>query len=165
MSRLKFTSDDIELACWRYFMPRRNIIVPNVSWGLMLHECDLLVVTPAGLAYEVEIKVSKADILADRKKGHGHKDKRVARLYFAVPRHLEQFAAANIPERAGLLTVAQPTSLWAQKQREAKLTSDYRWTAEQRFKLAQLGCMRLLPLLENLRRWKRDDEQALVREI
>jgi len=45
-----------------------KIIVPNavMSWG----ECDLLTMTKAGYLREYEIKLSKADFLADRKKRH-----------------------------------------------------------------------------------------------
>ena len=45
-----------------FFNYRANLIVPNISWGLGLHECDLLVLTSSGYATEIEIKVSKADL-------------------------------------------------------------------------------------------------------
>lgn len=38
---------------------RQNIIVPNVSWGAGLHECDLLVISKYNWATEIEIKISK----------------------------------------------------------------------------------------------------------
>lgn len=147
----QFTSSHLEIAAMRYFNPRVNIIVPNVSWGLQLHECDLLVLTPAGIAYEVEIKISKSDIIADKKKPHGHNNKKIGKLFFCVPNPLADFALQHIPERAGLLVVESWQSLWAQKIKDARLVSDYRWSEQQRLKLAHLGCMRLLPLLDNLR--------------
>jgi len=149
----------------RYFRPRINICVPNISWGLDLHECDMLVLTPSGIAYEVEIKISKADLLKDKNKGHGHYNKKIGRLYFCVPAALADFASAQIPERAGLLTVESPSFLWAKKVREAKLSGDYRWQPWQREKLLHLGCMRLLPLIENLQRRHRDDEQIMLSEV
>jgi hypothetical protein len=147
-----FTEAHMQVAMARYFDSRRNIVVPNISWGMQLHECDVLVLTPAGFAYEVEIKVNRADIVADGKKAHGHYDKKLVKLFYAVPKFLADFALTKIPERAGLLAVESPTWLWAQQIRAAKQTGDYRWTAEQRLKLAHLGCMRIWPLLENLNR-------------
>lgn len=52
-----FNEAHLQIACARYFNPRKNVIVPNVSWGMALHECDILVMTPAGVAYEVECKI------------------------------------------------------------------------------------------------------------
>jgi hypothetical protein len=159
------SSGQMEIAVMRYFNPRLNICVPNISWGLDLHECDMLVLTPSGIAYEVEIKVSRADLLKDKSKSHGHYNKKIGRLYFCVPAALADFAMQHIPERAGLLTVESPSFLWARKAREAKLSGDYRWTSQQRYKLMHLGCMRLLPLIENLQRRHNDDEQIVRSEI
>lgn len=114
---------------------------------------------------EVVKYIIPADLLADKKKAHGHYNKKIGRLYFCVPAALVDFAAQHIPERAGLLTVESPQFLWATKAREARLTGDYRWTAAQRDKLMHLGCMRLLPLIENLQRRHRDDEQILLSEV
>ena len=63
------TAAEIEVVVAQYFDPRRNVIVPNVWWGWGLrHECDLVVMTKTGYAYEVEIKVSRSDLKADLKK-------------------------------------------------------------------------------------------------
>jgi hypothetical protein len=56
---LKTAEMEVELG--RYFNYRQNIIVSNVSWGLGIHECDLLIITKSGYATEVEIKVSLSD--------------------------------------------------------------------------------------------------------
>jgi hypothetical protein len=61
------TAKEIELRIAYYFGNRSHIIVPNVSWGLMMYECDLLVMPKSGHLYEVEIKVSKGDLIADKK--------------------------------------------------------------------------------------------------
>ncbi len=72
---------DIECALATYFDPRRNLIVPNVWWGMGLnHECDLMVMTRSGYVYEVEIKTSKADLVRDLKKPHGHGDDKIRKL-------------------------------------------------------------------------------------
>lgn len=79
------TTREMEAHLSRHFDPRRNIIIPNASWGLGLHECDLLVVSEAGYATEVEIKISKSDLRADVKKTHDHQSSKIKFLYFAVP--------------------------------------------------------------------------------
>jgi len=98
------TSTDIELELANYFNPRSNLIIPNVSWGFNIHECDLLVVSPAGYITEVEIKISKSDIRADLKKRHKHFDTRIKRLFFAIPYNLQDYADL-IPEHAGILAI------------------------------------------------------------
>jgi hypothetical protein len=98
-------SGEMEVILARYFDYRRNLIVPNISYGLHIHEVDLLVVTPAHYATEVEIKVSIADLKADLKKPHGHRSNKIRLLYFAIPEELQIKATPLIPERAGLIVV------------------------------------------------------------
>lgn len=102
---------EIELAIARYFNPRLNVIVPNISWGLDLHEIDLLVLNPSNYAYEIEIKTSLSDLKADKNKKHGHFSNKIRRLYFAVPVELQKEAIEHIPERAGLLTIKTNTQV------------------------------------------------------
>lgn len=97
---------EIEEAVARMFDIRRHIIVPNVSWGLGVHECDLLVVRPTGYAIEVEIKVSKADLKKDAEKRHGHDSHKIKELYFAVPDKLYEAAIEFAPLHAGIITVS-----------------------------------------------------------
>jgi hypothetical protein len=104
----KLHSGDIEIMIARHLNPRLNLIVPNVSWGLGSYEKDLLVLTPNGYAWEIEIKVSKSDLIADKKKTHGHYSNLIKRLYFAVPEYLEKDALLHIPERAGLFIITNP---------------------------------------------------------
>lgn len=100
------TALTIELAIARHFNSRINLIVPNLSWGLHLgYEADLVVVTPAKYAYEIEIKVSKSDLKRDSKKRNCHNSMKFKRLYFAVPDFMETYALEFIPKRSGLLTV------------------------------------------------------------
>lgn len=47
---------------------RTNIIVPNLSWGFLNHEADLIAVDKNGYLTEVEIKRSFEDFKADFKK-------------------------------------------------------------------------------------------------
>jgi len=60
--------------------------VPNVSWGLLNHECDLIICSKDGYLTEIEIKRSWADFLADFKKKHRHDDDdRIKCFHYAVP--------------------------------------------------------------------------------
>lgn len=67
------------------FYIRRNIVIPNVSWGFLNHEADLLVISQKRTLTEIEIKRTWADFMADFHKGHNHYDKKLSHLYFAVP--------------------------------------------------------------------------------
>ena len=156
MSR-KITSTHIEEALYRYFGPQQNIIVPNVYWGLgFSHELDMLVCTKRGYCTEVEIKVSKSDILADKKKRHGHNDERIKYLYFAVPKELEDYALLHIPEHAGLISIEEKYGrLVAEKVKKAKArTRAIKLTDLEINKLLHLGCMRL-------HRWAKDKIKCL----
>lgn len=103
MNAMKITSSDIEKAVARMFDIRKNLIVPNISWGLNLHECDLLIINGNGYATEVEIKVSKADLKADLHKKHGHISKRIKHLYYALPEELIDFALEILPNHVGII--------------------------------------------------------------
>lgn len=85
----KLTIEQIEtmIACypWSPFYIRKNIVIPNVSWGFLKHEADLLVVTKEKHLIEIEIKRSWSDFLADFKKKHNHSDKKLFKMYYAVP--------------------------------------------------------------------------------
>lgn len=148
---------NIEIAIMEHFGVRQNLIVPNVSWGVVpsLHECDLLILSKSNYAKEVEIKISKADLLKDQEKMHGHVHHYIRELCFAVPIELKEVALANIPERAGLFVVEfrepnpfqKKKKLWTRCVKNAKInTSAHKWSDEERNNLARLGTMRILGL-------------------
>ena len=142
---------EIEVAVMQFLNIRQNIVVPNVSWGVGLnHECDILKLTKTGYATEVEIKVSKSDISADKKKQHGHNSHLIKYLYFAVPSELRDYAIKNIPERAGLLVIRDGTVHEARKpKRNIKAK---KWGKDEIDKLLHLGCMRILGLKEKIQK-------------
>lgn len=70
---------------WSPFYIRKNLVIPNVSWGFLNHEADLLVVSSRRTLTEVEIKRTWSDFMADFKKDHTHYDKKLSHLYYAVP--------------------------------------------------------------------------------
>lgn len=147
----------MEIALMRHFDVRANIIVPNVSFGICiqgksLHECDLLILTPSGYATEIEIKISKADLLKDKKKKHTHNHIAITNFYYAVPEELIDFASENIPSEAGLISVYEKDgknkcSIIRGTERRKPA---YKWNDTERLKLLRLGTMRIVGLKENI---------------
>lgn len=152
-----FTITQIELALAQYFNYRANLIVPKVSWGLLDHEADLLIMNKTGYLTEVEIKRSWADFLADFRKKHTHDDPKVSWFYYAVPasiasKCLEKLAEVDPMGKWGLLsydydrlgecwptTIKLPSNSTYHQQTK-KLSS------EEKYQLARLGAMRTWPL-------------------
>ena len=100
------TTVEVERVVGNFFRPRQNIVIPNVSWGLFVHECDLFVLTKNGYGVEIEIKVSRADLINDKTKSHGHNNIKIKKLFFAIPERLNTpEIIIHIPERAGIIVV------------------------------------------------------------
>ena len=83
----KLSVNDIEQLLLNYFggVRSKNMFVPNISWGMFKYEMDFVVVTPQRYLYEIEIKRSWSDFMADFKKNHIHDDKHVRKFYYCVP--------------------------------------------------------------------------------
>jgi hypothetical protein len=152
---VKITTPEIEVQCAEWFNYRQHLIVPNVSWGMNMHECDLLIVTKSGYCYECEIKVSRQDIKRDAQKCHGHNDPRIKRLYFAMPTYLEKHVD-YIPSRAGILLIA-PEGEENKYGRRIRLKRPaenqkgaHKLTDSERYKVARLGAMRIWNLKRKL---------------
>ena len=102
------TTQECEIALTSHlgvFHVRRYFVLPRASWGIkgINHECDMLALSHAGVLHEIEIKISRSDLLADQRKRHAHKSDIIKRLWFAVPRELVEFASTRIPADAGLI--------------------------------------------------------------
>lgn len=153
MEEREVNASQMSVVIARFFDTSKNIIVPNISWGLGIHECDVLVVTNAGYAIEVEIKTSRADIVADLKKRHGHNSKKLRSLMFAIPKSLEH-CADLIPERAGIITVYEHENnhrLYCSVLRKAKINIDAgKLSDKDILKVAKLGTMRIWNLKEEI---------------
>ncbi len=67
------------------FNQRSDIMVPNVSWGLLPYEADFVDINRNGYMTEVEIKRSFEDFKKDFNKSHSHDDERVYYFYYCVP--------------------------------------------------------------------------------
>lgn len=159
-------SVEMSIAIARYFDTRLNIIVPNVSWGIGIHECDVLIITKSGYAIEVEIKTSKADIKADLKKSHAHNSKKLRSLIFAIPKKLE-YCIDLIPETAGIITIDRletklpyrdnmigpmPSRLYCTMLRKAKINIHAEKLSDKDIlHVAKLGVMRMWNLKEKLK--------------
>lgn len=167
----KITTAEIEVRVAGYFGYRQNIIVPNISWGVNLHECDLLIVRKSGYGIEVEIKVSKSDLIADAKKPHQHQDRlnRLSELYFAIPDYIQD-CIEYIPERAGVLVLTRTEyGLIIRRIRDPQKNKNRnKFTAEEMGKIAHLGAMRIWELKRKIntyyrrqRRKSKPDKQQL----
>lgn len=98
MLKTKLSIRQIQLALrdsW-LFNRRDDIIVPNVSWGLIGYEADLLAINKTGQVTEVEIKRSMEDLLADFKKKHRHNS--ATYFYYCVPESIADRAKEAIME-------------------------------------------------------------------
>lgn len=94
--------------------------------------------------------MSKADLIADKKKAHGHINSNVKRLYFALPHYLEDYIK-YIPDRAGVILVNKPrTRLSCKVVRPAKNKKGYQLSDKEVLKMAMLGAMRIWNLKQKL---------------
>ena len=144
---------EIELAVARYFDPRKNLIVPNVSWGLVSHECDLLILRKSGYTIEVEIKISLADLKKDLKKLHKHDCNMIKQLYFAIPAELIEKGLKYIPSNAGILLCEKHgiNEVWVRTYRSPENNKNARkLTEKEKFQMARLGTLRIWNLKEKL---------------
>lgn len=154
-NKTKFTTLDIEIAVTEFFGIRRNIIVPNVFWGLGFgHELDLCILSQSGYATEVEIKISKRDLFRDKDKRHNHYSAYLKRLFFAVPYWLVDEALDEIPETAGLFSIVErPAGIYAVIVRKPiNKKGALPWPEAHRLKLCELGTMRILGLKKTMNR-------------
>ena len=116
------TSVDIERAIARTWLPRQNLMIPNVSYGFVSWgECDILKVERSGYLTEIEIKTSLPDLKREWKKRRWTFDwhvkafrETIRRYFVAVPEDFADQAVEIVPSwvGAGILTVrGLPTSL------------------------------------------------------
>jgi len=171
------TIQEIELAVAKYYGTRQHIIVPNISWGFSwndkwgwhsMHECDMFIIKKTGYAVEVEIKRSKADLLNDFKKEHGHESNKIREFFYAIPKDKVDEWSKLIPKHAGIIAYWKyEENIWDRKKK--KWTDKTKWvvkasrvknaevnknaiklTADEQLKIARLGCLRIWNLKEKL---------------
>lgn len=155
IDKIKTSEMYVALTRW-LFNPSKTDVISNVSWGLKLHECDLLSVTKSGYATEVEIKISLADLKADAKKRHHHRSNKIKYLFFAIPDYLYEKAVDYIPERAGIITIKKRCDIGSAKyttciKRTPQENKNCRkFTDEEIKQLRRLGAMRYWTLLKKV---------------
>lgn len=187
------TTLEMEIHLMRYYDITQNLIVPNIqAWGsgLVRFETDLVVLSKAGFATGVEIKVSKADLKNDLKKDH-IKDlnkvwlhgvtpleayyKNLKYFTYAVPEFLEEAALEQIPEFCGLLSCRKInythnyhrgdyTKMEIHTIRKPKILFKVKWDYKMRYNLARLGAMRILKYKEMSNRYKKELKDVLSRD-
>lgn len=166
---IKLTEKDIILALTQKGNPHdlsTHLVVPNVSWGLKIHECDLISVTKAGYASEIEIKVSVADTKKDMEKRHNHESDKLKYLYFAMPEYIYDKAKEFVPDRAGIYTVKaykwrKQMRYRVELKRKPEVNKDHRKLTDVEYsQLQRLAAMRYFSLLRRYVREKRkrDDD-------
>ena len=74
----ELTVKDIQASLASYFGIRNNIIVPNVSWGMLDYEADLLIMNKTGYVTEIEIKRSWSDFWRILRKMNMHIRRRLS---------------------------------------------------------------------------------------
>ena len=136
------TTKDISFAVASEFDYIKNIIIPNVFISPQ-HECDLLIITKAGYCTEVEIKVSKADMIKDLSKPHNHNNEKLKFLYYAFSIEIFEECKNFVPEHAGLIKVVDNKGYFkAIFERNAIQKPCKKLTTEEILSLARLGCIR-----------------------
>lgn len=166
-----------QLLMQEIFPARKWLGVRNVSWGFegLGYEIDLVVVSSSDYAYEIEIKVSLADLRRDLKKdkhkrppptGRGHlplfdgaqKPPLFRGMYYAMPLTVWEKVKDDppLPMGAGVIVI-QPRHRWqeidgawmAEKLSDPTMSPAAKLSLEQKFALARLGA---------LRQWRRQSE-------
>ncbi len=140
----KVKTPEMELKLASHFNYERNLIIPNLSWGVgMNHECDLLVITKTGYATEIEIKVTAADLKADKKKRHKHNSPKIKNLYFCIPWYLIKHYG-QIPKHAGILILKEDG--YITEARKAPKLNNYKFSGTEIFELARMCNLRMWSL-------------------
>lgn len=108
-AQIKWTEEKIQSALTsigNIFDFTRYSSVPNVSYGLLYAgEADLVCLSRAGVLHEVEIKISKSDMLSDLQKKHAHNHEIVQRLWYSFPGYLQDEIEPLVPIWSGIVTV------------------------------------------------------------
>lgn len=152
----RLTIDEIELAIVNstLFNKRTDIFVPNVSWGLLNHEADMVIMTKSGYLTEIEIKRSWEDFKADFKKDHHHEDERVDKLYYCVPLSIKERVADYLIENeipfTGILYYSEEGKIRTHNTGGKFYTGGRKLFLEEQLTIARLGCMRVWNLKKKL---------------
>src|ERR1700675_625240 len=103
--RMKFTETDIAAYLARHvFLQKCLVVVPNCKWPGS--ECDLLVITANLRVIDVEIKISRSDLKADREKDKWFEYEKYSGIW-PPPRH-----RIDYPSRVWKHYYCLPAAIW-----------------------------------------------------
>jgi hypothetical protein len=126
------------------FSQRKNfLVIPNVSWGFLRYEADMLVVTKSKYCTEIEVKVSMSDWKADfDKRKHDWIDARIKYQYYAAPMTLaERYIELDLPQGWGVIGVKENGGIQILK--EAISRSCRKINDKELMILCRLACFRV----------------------
>jgi len=158
------TTIEMEIGIAKMFGIRRNVIVPNISWGLGLHECDLLVLRTSGYAVEVEIKRTVYDFRKDFEKIHGHYDRqnRIVEFYYAFPENIYEKCKDLVPKEAGIILCKSYVDYKKRfkvkayvKKKAKRNTKARKMNQKEQQQIIRLGALRIWTLKEKIARYER----------
>lgn len=143
---------EMEIALYNHFESKMRVIVPNLYYGAGFnHELDLFMLSNANYGIEIEIKISRTDLIKDKEKKHGHKSKKIKHLYFAIPNYLSKHSE-HIPLRAGIITVTKHTDNWCRVDiiRKPKANCTYKFSDLECYRIVRLSALRMWTLKKKL---------------
>ena len=143
------------------FDRRKYLILPNAYYGMgFSYEMDLLIITWTGrIGYEVEVKISLADLKRDLSKskfetnkrtGRNRLSDRVAGMWYAMPIQVWEKGAEHVPDDAGVIVIGEVSrGSWTDTvasvvRKPARKKGLYKWKDQELAKMAHLLSMRLL---------------------
>lgn len=133
---------------------RADLMATNISWGLLNHEADFMVMNRSGYLTEVEIKRSWEDFKADFKKKHTHDDVRIRYFYYCVPESIvdkvKDFLEKKFPnniDRPALLCFTEDGEVGT-VHFGCSYKGGRKLFIEERLQLAKLAALRFWKLLE-----------------
>lgn len=164
MADTKLTIEEIELAIYDSYLfnNKTDLFVPNVSYGLLNHEADMIIMSKSGYLTEIEIKRSFSDFKADFKKKHTHDDPLIKNFYYLVPISIKdkvmEFLYNKFPEykekpwiMPAVLVYDEDGMIDKVKESGPAFRKDARKLfLEEQFQLARLGCFRSWKYKEKL---------------
>lgn len=147
------------------FDRRRYLVLPNAYYGMgFSYEMDLLIITWTGrIGYEVEIKISLADLKRDLSKskfeaskytGKNRLSGRVAGMWYAMPIQVWEKGAEYVPADAGVIVIGERElsargKTWSAPhasviRKPARKKQLYKWKDQELAKMTHLLSMRLM---------------------
>lgn len=148
------TTKELEYAIYKEYFNSSILTITNLR-TVVKNECDVAVINKSRYLIGFELKISKADLLADFKKKHNHFCTKVRKMYFVIPEDMKKYKEL-IPEEYGIIVVqkgtwddsfmkenpVRKTMYRCNKIREAKTNKCEKITDDEYINLCRLASMR-----------------------